>query len=527
MVYFRFTEKRLAFDIFKFAQTEGGFLRLIPGFFKDYWFLFLLFIVMIVLFVWGASQIISKKPSSPLVMKRWYIKNSGYALLTLMLMFVGVRGVNPRPIKLTTAGQYTQYRNEAFVLNTPFSVLTTMKSNSILPCYYFDDDTLKTIYTPIRQYNADSIFCQKNIIIIILESFSAEHSQYFTPELDKSYMPNLDKIAQQGRSLLCYANGKRSMEAIPAILSNTPTIMRTEYLSSAYSCNAITGLPSILKAYNYHSAFFHGGNNGTMHFDEYAKMAGFQHYFGAKEYNNHADYDGNWGIFDVPFLQYVIRQMDTMSLPFCNAIFTLSSHPPYTLPDDYRNLLSNPQQEIGIRESIQYADYALGKFMEEAQNHTWFDNTIFVFVADHTSQSFLPYSRLRHYEIPLIFYSPKGDLPNLQTSFAQQLDIMPSLLQLLHYSKPFFAFGNSVFEPHIPFAINFSNESYQFITDNKVFIFDGQKTIMMYDSNSHQPEDLLTKEAIPEKEDRLMRAIIQTYNNALIENRLTLKRYEK
>jgi len=528
IIYSRFTEKRMTFDIFHFAQTENGFLGLFPVLFRYYWYLFLIYIAMMALFVWLASRLIVRIEKQPLFLFRWFFKNLFYALLFFGVLFIGVRGgIQGYPITLAMAGQYAKTGNDAFVLNTPFSIITTIKSDAIRPVNYFDRKTLKTIYTPVRQYNTDAAFLDKNVVIIILEGFSAEHSLFFNKNLQTSYMPFIDKIAQKGSSLPSYSNGMRSMEAIPAIISGIPTLMHNEYLTSKYVGNTISGLPTVLKTKGYTSAFFHGGNNGTMKLDSYSKLAGFDYYYGADEYGNNQDHDGCWGIFDDPFFQYTLQQIDTLRRPFFAALFTLSSHHPYNIPDNFRKTLDNSKQETGIRESILYTDYSLQKFMEEAEKYAWFDNTLFVFIADHTSQTFETPSRLKRYEIFSIYFAPNDSLPDIQLPFSQQIDIMPSVLHVLNYSEPFFSFGHSVFYKHKAFAINYNNGTYQFITEDIVLVFNGDSVTVLNDRNKYTTMNLLGKEKVPKEEYDLMRAVIQTYNTALIENRLTLRRYEK
>ena len=527
IIYFRFTERRMTFDVFRFAQAEGGFLELIPVFLRDYWYLFLIFIVMVALFIWTASRIIAKPKKDQSFSFLWFNKNLFYVFVVVGVLLLGIRGgFQSRPITLAMATQYAKTGNTAFVLNTPFSIITTSKSNAIRPVHYFDKQTLKTIYTPVKQYDTDAEFLNKNVVIIILEGFSAEYSRLFNPNLQESYMPYLDKLAQKGSSLLSYSNGMRSMEAIPAVISGIPTLMHNEYLTSNYSGNNISGLPAILKTKKYTSAFFHGGKNGTMKFDSYANSAGFDYYYGANEYGDKKDYDGCWGIYDEPFLQYVVKQIDTLRSPFFAALFTLSSHHPFTLPDSYKKTLNNPKQETGILESIRYADYSLQKFMEEAEKHIWFKNTLFVFIPDHTSLPVESVSRLKRHEIFSIYYAPGDSLPEFQLPFSQQIDVMPSVLHLLNYSEPFFSFGNSVFHKDKAFSISYNNGTYQFITEQKVFVFDGDSLIALHNRTIQPTINLLGKETIPKEDYDLMRAIIQTYNTALIENRLTLRRYE-
>ena len=133
-------------------------------------------------------------------------------------------------------------------------------------------------------------------------------------------------------------------------------------------------------------------------------MAGFDRYYGRTEYNNDKDYDGKWGIYDEEFLQYTAVQLNKMKQPFVAAVYTLSSHHPYMIPDKMKSLF--PKGELAIHQSIAYTDYSLKQFFKKVSKEKWFDNTLFVITADHASESVFPYYQTRSgiYSIPLIFF---------------------------------------------------------------------------------------------------------------------------
>lgn len=176
-----------------------------------------------------------------------------------------------------------------------------------------------------------------------------------------------------------------------------------------------------------------------------------------------------------------------------------------------------------------YSDFALKRFFETASGMDWFNNTLFIITADHTSEPNLDEykTRLGVYRIPVVFYLPKGDLNQPKNIAVSQVDIMPTTLYLLNYQHPFIAFGNNVFdgsEKH--FAVNFLNGIYQIIDNEYVLQFDGNKSIALY---SYSDDKLLENNLIneyPEKVKNLeiiLKAYIQQYNNRLIENRLTYR----
>jgi hypothetical protein len=125
-----------------------------------------------------------------------------------------------------------------------------------------------------------------------------------------------------------------------------------------------------------------------------------------EEHNNTANFDGSWGIYDIPFMQYFASELNIKKEPFFTTFFSLSSHPPYVLPKDYKHQF----EKIEIRETIKYTDDAMQKFFKSIQDKEWFKNTLFVITADHTSgvnYNKTYKNRIGRYAIPLLLF--KGD----------------------------------------------------------------------------------------------------------------------
>ncbi|MCZ2129010.1 MAG: LTA synthase family protein, partial [Bacteroidia bacterium] len=286
----------------------------------------------------------------------------------------------------------------------------------------------------------------------------------------QSYTPFLDSLMQHSYTFTnAFANAFRSADGIPAILSGIPYMMNDAFPFSIYSTNKIESLASVLKKQGYTSSFFHGGTNGTMNLDLYTQAAGFEKYYGRNEYANDKDYDGTWGIWDEPFLQYFAFQLSKQKQPFISTIFTLSSHEPFKLPPQYQD---HPIAQLqGINRGIAYSDLALKLFFEKASKQSWFQNTLFIITADH---NFLAFEDPQHYynqslgifAIPIVFFSPNDTkLKANDTTLIQQIDIMPSVLHYLNYNDSFFSFGNSAWDKfHTRFVTaGISSTSYFYI----------------------------------------------------------------
>jgi phosphoglycerol transferase MdoB-like AlkP superfamily enzyme len=368
--------------------------------------------------------------------------------------------------------------------------------------------------------------------VIILESFSKEYIGGLNKTIDngryKGYTPFLDSLIKESLVFTsAFANGKRSIEAIPAVLAGIPSLMNDAYITSMYAGNNINSIASVLKKRNYSSAFFHGGTNGTMGFDAFAKLASFDKYYGRTEYNNDKDYDGKWGIFDEPFLQYMAGVLDKSPKPFIAGVFTLSSHHPYKVPDKYASIF--PKGKLPIHQSIYYSDYSLRKFFNKLSQMSWFDSTLFVITADHTSElSFPQYeTRVGMYCVPIIFYQHNSGLKGNCETVIQQADITPTILDYLNCDVPFVAFGESALdssENH--FAISFVNETYQLIYKNYALVFDGTKGVSLYDraKDTLMKNNLIESSPAVKKElEKEVKAIIQSYNQRLMKNDMIVK----
>jgi phosphoglycerol transferase MdoB-like AlkP superfamily enzyme len=535
VIYFRFSQKRMTIDIFPYlseAVDEIG--SLIPVFIRDFWYIFILWIIFIIVLVWTTSKInVDNNLTKGYSWKRYLYDTLKLVVIFILFIIIGRGGLQYRPINIINAGEYTEPEFFPILLNTPFTIIKTKDKTAIVPKNYFENQLeLDRIFTPVKLYHHNpEDFKNLNIVIIILESFTAEHSAFLNPGFDGGkyigYTPFLDSLMKQSLVFKGYANGEKSIDGIPAILSGIPSLMMGPFITSPYAGDKITSVASLLKLKGYTSAFFHGGTNGTMGFEAYTKIVGFNNYFGRNEYNNDNDFDGKWGIYDEEFLQFAARQMDQMDKPFVSAIFTLSSHHPYKVPEQYIGKF--PKGKLDIHESIGYADFALKQFFKSISHTEWFDNTLFVLTADHTYQGYYPFYRtsVGKYSVPIVFYQPHKEWGEIKVQTVQQTDILPSILDYLGYDKEFIAFGQSIFDPTPPhFAVSYLSGIYQLIQDGYVLKFNGEKDIAFY----HIQNDSLLKNNLINRKDTLeqsmnilTKAIKQQFDDRVMNNKLTVK----
>lgn len=527
--YFPFLGKRMGVEILGQAEDVG---RMSGSYLLDYWYLLVtaLFIIGFMIrfypkFPRGFDRLSMTKIQFKF--KRFFAE-TGLFLLVSSIGFIAIRGgFYLRPIRSIDAARFVSPNLIPLTLNNPFNFFSTLQNPTVEEVHFMPMDLAYQLANPIKKYAPLKQSLPMNVVIIILESFGKEYIGHFNN--GKGYTPFLDSLLDAGFSCEnAYANGRRSIDAIPAILSSILTLIETPYLNTPYQDNRISSLGDILmKDMGYSAGFYHGATNGTMGFDNYISISQCGVYSGLNEYPKKQEGgDGGWGIYDEPYLQFFCNELSKKEKPFCQTVFTISSHHPYHIPEKYKGKF--PKGTLPIHESIGYADYALRQFFEEAKKKSWYKNTLFVITGDHSSISESEtYSTSEgKYKIPLLFYR-EGDSTFCKKKFlptVQHLDIMPSVLQIVGYKKPFFSLGTSIFEPReLRFAIQATDGFVQYIIYPKLVQFDGNATVGYFNltddplmkNNHKQTGKQLATELVGN-----LKAFIQVYNHVLITNRM-------
>ena len=273
-IYFRFTLKRLTADIFSYVGVGGDFDKLIPQFLHDFWYIALVWITFVALLVFLSTRfsIAQSRTNKNLSGFQFLLINSFFLAIFGILSVIGKRGgLQLRPISLVTAGNYTSAKNIPLVLNTPFSIIKTYNHEMLKTLTWFRKETeLARVYSPVHVAEAHG-FKNYNVMIIIMESFSREHIGSLNRSLDngryQGFTPFMDSLIRAGLYFDAFANGKTSIQGIPAVLSGIPSLMDESFIQSGYAAGKFTSIAGVLKPRGYTTAFFHGGTNGTMGFD--------------------------------------------------------------------------------------------------------------------------------------------------------------------------------------------------------------------------------------------------------------------
>jgi len=511
-VYFHYTQKRFTADEIFFADNDNSLL-LVGKFLVENWWLALLGAGFVWLLAKGYGRRI--RPETVLHGWRYYAVSVVIFGIGAALCIAGMRGGitrQTRPITLSNATLYTPESNKAnLLLSNPFCILRTMSSGGkIHYVKYFADDELPQYFTPTHQPAEHPAvdLSGRNVMIFIMESMSAEHSALLHPELypaevgggPAGFTQFLDSLMRTG--VVCrkmYANGTRSIQAMPSVLGSIPSF-RTPFVLMPQSLGESRQLPAILRDMGYTTAFFCGSERGSMGFGAYARSAGIDRLVSREDYearHGSGDFDGFWGIWDEKFLQFAGEELAEMPEPFFATLFTLTSHHPFVVPEKYADSL--PDGYTPIHKGVAYDDMAFRRFFERFGNEPWFRRTLLVFVADHvSSEKYAPatktYPGNRH--IIGFFHTPDGAWQGEIEGVVQQLDIMPTLLGLLGNKEPYFAFGRDLLnEPDRP-AWSVSHDGmFRAVTNDGAIQFDDT------------PNDTLPADTF----ERSLRALVQQY----------------
>jgi phosphoglycerol transferase MdoB-like AlkP superfamily enzyme len=538
-VYYQFTLRRTTVSVFsQFGNEQNGF-ALFFRFMIDYWYALLTWIVLVTGLYFGQKKI---KWEGPQLQGNLAFYSIGLLMIpaVIYLFIGGVRGGfkhSTRPITLSNAAEYaTVAKDINLVLNTPFALMRTARANVIQRSHYYSDDpSLEAVFSPVVKPDSAS-FAPGNVVVIILESFSKEFIGAYNKNLPiegyQGYTPFIDSLVGVSSAFqYSLANGRKSIDAMPSVICSIPSI-EVPYVLSHFSGNKVNSLPSLLKDKGYQTGFFHGAPNGSMGFQAFANLCGFDRYYGKDEYESEPeggssdDYDGIWGIWDEPFFQYFGKKLTTFKEPFYATIFSVSSHHPYNLPEGDRSKYKGGDRDI--YKTIEYTDHALKKFFAYASKQSWFQNTLFVITADHASAE-IKYPEYNttwgYFSIPVFFYHPQWQ-GKFSSDIIQQVDIMPTILSSMHYDKPYISFGRNVFGKAEPFAFNYIDNLYQLFRGNYLLRFDGERSVELYDFRN---DIYLSKNVVTQLPDtvqsmeRVLKAYIQQYNNRMVDDNLTME----
>jgi phosphoglycerol transferase MdoB-like AlkP superfamily enzyme len=506
--YFQTTQRRLTSEVF---VMTGDVLRYLPSLVNTNISLFVLFLFVSVVFLFFAYKIITLLENKVQIKKFWYSEISGFVLIVLVAV-TGIRGgFQLKPIRQADAFRGNMTAGY-LAMNTSFNIIRSRTQPAFQDVNLLNKDESREIvrkmisgqkekylsgsYTFMRNSGENGDTVKPNIVIFMMESWSSKYSNAVSG--NKSYTPFFDSLSKQGLLFTnFFANGQRSIEAVPSVIVSIPSFSGNSLINSSAELNKFRGLGTVLKESGYYTSFHHGATTGSMGFNSFTKLAGFSQYFGREDFvdSSGVNYDGVWGIYDEPFFIDAASKMNSFTQPFCSVIFSLSSHDPFSIPVNRKDFFEKYKGENELDIAVRYSDFSLAKFFEYASAQKWFDNTIFLITADHT----LFNSRVNFastFHIPLLMYSPQYIKPGIYDRIASQVDIMPSLIDLLNINTVHSSMGVSFFDTtKTRFCFEKFGEYFCIIDDNYMLItnFENEPDMYRYKADPSLTENIASK----------------------------------
>ena len=490
--YYRFNLNRLMSSFLEAIESEPNKSELILHYIFDYYHILIIYLTF--LFVWiYLYKMVKHKDQISFRNKNYYLSSLFIFLFTTVFCVMGARGgdlkKSTRPITIIDAMDNVNNPQHAdIILNTPFTILKTLFKKPFKLINKFNNDEILNELNTIKQYNRVLDDNSPNVIIFILESMGREYWGSMNKERKikdfKGFTPFLDSLAEHSLVFSnAFATSRKSIHAMPSILAGIPSF-EISYTSTPYSKQKIESIVSIANSMDYNTSFFHGASNGSMGFLGFSNTLGFKNYYGRNEFNNDDEYDGYWGIWDEPFLQFTKETLDNKKQPFLATVFTITSHEPYVIPKKYDNKFN--QGVIPMHRSVLYTDFSIRKFFDTSKNSDWFKNTVFLFTADHSNQSYYPYYQktINRFANPIMIYIPNSEFKGEINSLASHMDIYPTIVDLIGYQKPFRSWGKSLVTPDNlnSIVVNYlGGGSYFIMNDSLISVHNGEKAIGFYD----------------------------------------------
>lgn len=456
--YFAYFFKNINSSIFEWFGYTGTTAGMVFQE-KTWWVYIALYFVLTAVFCWLVWKIMERTILPSTNRKHWLPSLLITAALIAVCLF-GIRGrMGYNPIKISQA----YYCNDPFLnqlgINPAFNLLTSAlddmrKENAELMLMPYDEaisyvrqslgitgavDSTRILFRQIKNTDQEEAFMlntkKPNIVIILMESMSSAL-------LGKGYTPVLDSLKTQSLYFSnFYSAGIHTNHGMTATLYSFPALMKRNLMKGTVTPKR-DGLPTVLKQNGWHNLFF------MTHEAQYDNMNAFFRTNGYDEIYAQEDYPkeeivNSFGVADHFLFDYALGKLNNIAnqqQPFMATLLTISNHPPYIIPDWFKASSKEPETQI-----VEYADWCIGDFLNKAKKEKWFDNTLFVILADHgklvgTADSELPQS---YNHIPLMIFGA-GIQPQEYTQLGMQVDVMPTLLNIVDIDYDYNGFGTDL-----------------------------------------------------------------------------------
>ncbi len=455
-------------------------------------------------------------------------------VLFLSLIIVGRGGLQLKPVRLSDAFTGANPAAAYLTINGTFAITQALRSKKPESVKFMPDEEAIKItqdfikadnevfvdknYPFMRKVTHNEPSTSPNIVFLLIESLDAVHFDRMR-ELNglKPFgaTPNLDELSKQGILFTnFYATGQRSVDGIAAIIASIPTLPSFSYLGQGLEQNKLSFLGSIAKSQGYQTIFTRSASRGSYHVDSISAQAGFDEYYGAEdippaheEQERHSD----WGVWDHDTFQFTLDKFDKIKKPFLGYLFTSSMHTPWRIPTDKWKLLNGDDNRTKFLNTVYYTDWAIGQFMEQIKKKPYYENTIFIITGDHVSHFGMdPTNLASHFHIPLVIFGP-GIQPQTLPQVGNQMDLLPTLIDLAKWETTHSSIGKSLFNQH--------DNHFSFSVNGDLINYISQTT--SFSMNPQLPAERLKEENKSHALDfNRMAALQQTIFNMLLNNKI-------
>lgn len=426
-------------------------------------------------------------------------KKAGTAFMMLALLFLAIRG----GWQLSPINQSMAYFSNETVLNhaavnTEWNLIHDILNNKYgkdNPYKYYPEEEAKKIVAELyKKPNGEKVKVlnseRPNVVIIIMESFTAELVGSLGGE--KGVTPNFDKLSAQGILFEnIYAAAGRTDKGVMATLSAFPSQAIRSIMKQNSKQEKLPGIAQEFKSNDYATSFYYGGESEFFNMKSYVLSHGYQTLIDNYSFDK-KDMNSKWGAYDEKVFSKQLTDMDLVKQPFFSTILTLTNHEPFDLPVEKR--FKGEQVEDKFRSTSFYADSCLGAYLSSAKKKSWYKNTLFVVIADHSHR--LPANLTefdpKRYRIPLLFF---GDVIKTEfkghriNKFGNQTDLAASLLNQLNMPSNRYSWSKDLFNPGTPgFAFFNWDNGFGFATKDQIISFDNVGKNIIMRKNAANPK---------------------------------------
>lgn len=446
ILYFGYVKRHLADELLLLQGDKTFLLEMVPV----YWLETILgftFILIASLF-WQKFNLIETKTNK----KPWLT-----FVLIFLAFFLFIRGsVSNKPISVVNAYVNGDSKEASLTLNGVFTAYHYGRRSKKENFNFYDNETaLKNLDLENKEFPLEKNYQGEksglNVVVVLMESWTPKYIDSYGANLGVT--PNFDRLAGDGVTYTnFYAAGQRSIEGIQAALTGVPPIKGVPSLGFGLEISNITRLGKILENNDYEKMFIQTSNRGSFYVDAIAKSLGFSRYFGKEDMPPILEYPDPKGAkfgWDYEGYMKLFEEIEkTKDKNFFAFLFTGSTHTPYPRLPKHLEKYKHDGEEQSFYNLMNYSDWSIGKFMEKAEKTEWFDNTVFIFTADHVMAHYKEKDGtfLDDFRVPFIIYSPKHFDPSVETKVTSQIQIMPTVIDLLGFSDTFYSFDDSIFK---------------------------------------------------------------------------------